>query len=214
MKENEITQEERVELNNLRDIVSAKWEDQQFRRNITKLKSSIGKVVKNQRGIYGNYATLDAVFDAANPHLEECGFYITQKSSMTEDGISIKTILTDAQTGLSEVTNMAGKVPDLSNMHKLGSCITYLRRYSLLLALNIAPEDDDGNATVPGLPKASQGPLLKPEDYVIPAGKFKGKAIKDVSKDDLLNYCKFMTKDGKPKGWAADFVDNAREYLK
>lgn len=58
-----------------------------------------------------------------------------------------------------------------------GSSLTYCRRYSLLMALGLATEDDDG---------ASLSEMTKEEaeKFVLPFGKYKGKLILDLIKDE------------------------------
>ena len=48
---------------------------------------------------------------------------------------------------------------DRQNAQGHGSALTYARRYSLMAACGIAPEDDDGNA-------ASKAPASKPPEMV------------------------------------------------
>lgn len=57
-----------------------------------------------------------------------------------------------------------------------GSSLTYCRRYSLLMALGLATEDDDG---------ASLNEMTKEdaENFVISFGKFKGKKLLDLIKE-------------------------------
>ena len=45
-------------------------------------------------------------------------------------------------------------IPAQADPQKLGSLITYLKRYSLQAMLGIATEDDDGNSAMPSSPKA------------------------------------------------------------
>lgn len=58
-----------------------------------------------------------------------------------------------------------------------GSALTYARRYSLCLAFGLATEDDDG---------ASLSEMTKEEaeKFVLPFGKYKGKLILDLIKDE------------------------------
>lgn len=58
-----------------------------------------------------------------------------------------------------------------------GSSLTYCRRYSLLMALGLATEDDDG---------ASLSEMTKEqaEKYVIDFGKYKGKSLNELIKDN------------------------------
>lgn len=52
-----------------------------------------------------------------------------------------------------------------------------------------------------------------PSEYIIPIGKFRGKTFSQISKDELVSYCQFMTKDKVPEGPMKIFIDNARLFL-
>ena len=52
--------------------------------------------------------------------------------------------ISDISTG--EFLEASIKLPELNDMQKLGSAITYARRYTLGSLLAMAAEDDDGNS--------------------------------------------------------------------
>lgn len=62
-------------------------------------------------------------------------------------------------------------------VQQYGSSLTYCRRYSLCLAFGLAMEDDDG---------ASLSEMTKEEaeKYIVPFGKYKGKLLLDLVKDE------------------------------
>ena len=62
-------------------------------------------------------------------------------------------------------------------VQEYGSSLTYCRRYSLLMALGLATEDDDGASL-------TQEPTQEEADnYVLPFGKYKGKKLNEVPTD-------------------------------
>lgn len=64
-------------------------------------------------------------------------------------------------------------------VQEYGSSLTYCRRYSLLMALGLATEDDDGASL-------NQEPTKEEADnYVIDFGKHKGKKLNEVPKEYL-----------------------------
>jgi uncharacterized protein (DUF3820 family) len=64
-------------------------------------------------------------------------------------------------------------------VQEYGSSLTYCRRYSLLMALGLATEDDDGASL-------TQEPTKEEADnYVIDFGKHKGKKLNEVPKEYL-----------------------------
>lgn len=72
-------------------------------------------------------------------------------------------------------------------VQEYGSSLTYCRRYSLLMALGLATEDDDGaSLTITKTPTKEEA-----EELTITFGKYKGKLLKDLINEDM-NYVKWM----------------------
>ena len=64
-------------------------------------------------------------------------------------------------------------------VQEYGSSLTYCRRYSLLMALGLATEDDDGASLTQKEPTKEDA-----ENYVINFGKYKGQKLAEVVKND------------------------------
>lgn len=89
---------------------------------------------------YG-YATLPAILRKIRPTLKECGLIVVQS-------VTVNSVVTSVRFG-QEVVLCEVALTDSPDMQKMGSAITYARRYGLTCALGIAPdEDDDGASTV------------------------------------------------------------------
>lgn len=91
------------------------------------------------------YADLSACIEAVIDSLNKNGIGLMQFSHESESGVTIETIFVHT----SGETMSAGKlhVPaSKQDPQGYGSALTYARRYSLMAACGIAPEDDDGNA--------------------------------------------------------------------
>lgn len=91
------------------------------------------------------YADLSACVEAVIDGLSANGIFLSQPQHECADGVIVETIF------LHESGEMfsAGKlhVPAAKqDPQGYGSALTYARRYSLMAACGIAPEDDDGNA--------------------------------------------------------------------
>jgi len=107
-----------------------------------------------------NYASLGNILDAIEPVLEKHGFYVR---SVVRDNCLI-TQICELETGNTNLESTF-KLPELNDIQKIGSAITYARRYNLVAMLNLNIEDDDdGNATKPE-PKKVEPPKTqtKPE---------------------------------------------------
>lgn len=103
---------------------------------------------KDTKGFNYKYATLDQLLDIIRPVYSKHGLFVSQRE-LTIDGkpcLETKTHLGEQTTdpGLVEITAPKGK--DLSDKQVYGSALTYSRRYSLLAAVGVFPqnEDDDG----------------------------------------------------------------------
>jgi hypothetical protein len=92
---------------------------------------------------------IEAVIDALNNH----GFALMQKTHDCDNGVKVETIFMH-QDG-EQISGGVITVPaDRQNAQGYGSALTYARRYSLMAACGIAPEDDDGNAATKPTPQA------------------------------------------------------------
>jgi hypothetical protein len=77
------------------------------------------------------------------PLLKKHKLVITQPLSCLDGRPAIRTILHCADTEDELMDTVI--LPDLDDPQKMGSCITYYRRYSLQSLLGLQAEDDDGN---------------------------------------------------------------------
>lgn len=127
------------------------------------------------------YADLSACVEAVIGGLNEHGIALIQQTHDCEHGVAVETIF------LHESGEMlsAGKfsVPATKqDAQGYGSALTYARRYSLMAACGIAPEDDDGNAA--SRPKVD-APVVKvantPKEAQGEANNAKAPALVDAS---------------------------------
>jgi hypothetical protein len=91
---------------------------------------------------------VEAVIDALNDN----GIFLLQKTFECADGVIVETIFVHESGEMLE----CGLLHFPATKHDpqgYASALTYARRYSLMAACGIAPEDDDGNATVKREPK-------------------------------------------------------------
>jgi hypothetical protein len=100
---------------------------------------------KNNPHFRSKYADLGACLDAVDDALLEQGIALAQETDKCDDGVMVRTVL----------IHESGERMDFGWLHVpaskhdaqgYGSALTYARRYSLMAACGIAPEDDDGNA--------------------------------------------------------------------
>ena len=104
------------------------------------------------------YADLGACIEAVDDSFLANGIVMYQETFEDQSGVTVETVL------LHESGEMirCGKlhVPAAKqDPQGYGSALTYARRYSLMAACGIAPEDDDGNAASKASPKREQEKL-------------------------------------------------------
>ena len=94
------------------------------------------------------YMSLDAIVKTLGPLLDEHGLLVYHGSM---DG-SVITNVVDVETG--EGITSAFKLPEITDIQKLGAAVTYAKRYNLGQLFNIVTdEDDDGNTAPKYVPK-------------------------------------------------------------
>ena len=91
------------------------------------------------------YADMASVRDAVNGPLSSHGIAYVQAPATTADGVTVETRLIHSSG--QWLASVVGAAPKAYDPQSIGSAITYLRRYSLMAMVGIAPEDDDGNAS-------------------------------------------------------------------
>lgn len=114
---------------------------------IVKARRQFGPALKDKSNPHfrSKYADLGACLDAVDEALLAQGIALTQETDRCDDGVLVRTVM----------LHESGERMDFGWLHVpaskqdaqgYGSALTYARRYSLMAACGIAPEDDDGNA--------------------------------------------------------------------
>ena len=125
---------------------------------LVKAQKEFGPALKSSSNPHfrSKYADLAACVEAVIEGLNNNGIALTQRVSPCENGVIVETVFIHES---GEIIN-CGQLHVPATKHDAqgyGSALTYARRYSLMAACGIAPEDDDGNAaskrpTAPAVP--------------------------------------------------------------
>jgi hypothetical protein len=91
------------------------------------------------------YADLAACIEAVDDAFLESGIVMYQETIENTEGVIVETILLH-ESGDSLRCGQLFVPAQKRDPQGFGSALTYARRYSLMAAVGIAPEDDDGNA--------------------------------------------------------------------
>jgi hypothetical protein len=114
---------------------------------LVKAQRAFGPALKTSANPHfkSRYADLAACVEAVIEGLNGAGIALIQQTHECDNGVTVETVFVHE----SGETFSAGKlhVPaSKQDAQGYGSALTYARRYSLMAACGIAPEDDDGNA--------------------------------------------------------------------
>jgi hypothetical protein len=116
---------------------------------LVKAQKEFGPALKNSKNPHfkSKYADLSACIEAVIDALNNNGIALVQQLSECDSGVIVETLFIHES---GEILN-CGKIHIPAVKHDaqgFGSALTYARRYSVMSACGIAPEDDDGNAAV------------------------------------------------------------------
>jgi hypothetical protein len=121
---------------------------------LVKAQKAFGPALKSNTNPHfrSKYADLSACVEAVIDALNDNGIALVQQTHECEGGVMVETVFIHE----SGETLSSGKLHVPASKHDAqgyGSALTYARRYSLMAACGIAPEDDDGNAATQSAPK-------------------------------------------------------------
>jgi hypothetical protein len=121
---------------------------------LVKAQKAFGPALKTSSNPHfkSRYADLAACVEAVMGGLNDNGIALIQQTHECESGVMVETVFVHE----SGETYSAGKLHVPAVKHDAqgyGSALTYARRYSLMAACGIAPEDDDGNMASRAKPK-------------------------------------------------------------
>ena len=112
-----------------------------------KAKKSFGPALKDKNNPHfkSKYADLGACLEAVEGALLDNGIAILQDTFEDSTGVTVETVLLH-ESGEERRCGKLHVPAAKQDPQGYGSALTYARRYSLMTACGIAPEDDDGNA--------------------------------------------------------------------
>ena len=118
------------------------------------LKTSTNPHFKNR------YADLSACVEAVIDALNNNGIALIQQTHDDSTGVTVETMFLH-ESGETLSSGRLHVPASKQDPQGYGSALTYARRYSLMAACGIAPEDDDGNAASKPRPKVDYLSAIK-----------------------------------------------------
>jgi hypothetical protein len=127
---------------------------------LVKAQKAFGPALKSSTNPHfkSRYADLAACVEAVIEGLNSAGIALVQRTSLDDSGVTVETVFVHESGEMLECGKL--HVPAIKHDPQgYGSALTYARRYSLMAACGIAPEDDDGNAGSRQPPKLTEATM-------------------------------------------------------
>jgi hypothetical protein len=134
---------------------------------LVKAQKQFGPALKSSTNPHfkSKYADLAACVEAVIEALNANGIALMQQTRDCPDGVTVETVFIHESGEV--ISNGPLHVPAAKHDPQgYGSALTYARRYSLMAACGIAPEDDDGNAASARKPGSDAKPMSGVEHLV------------------------------------------------
>jgi hypothetical protein len=162
-------------------------------KRILEVKKQIGTLSKNAKNPFfkSQYLDLNDLLNSVEPLLHEQGLILLQP--LRDNKVWSQII--DGESG-TVIADSYLDLPIITDPQKIGSCITYFRRYTLKSLLSISEVDDDGNKASTPEPVRKLKPTVKQLDSA--------KAKLKAGEPDVINKMKSIF----------DIDENQIEYIK
>lgn len=175
---------------------------------LVKAQKAFGPALKTHTNpaFRSKYADLSACVEAVMDALNDNGIAMIQQTRQDDTGVTVETMFLH-ESGESISSGPLHVPASKQDPQGYGSALTYARRYSLMAACGIAPEDDDGNAA-----SNSRKPSAKPDPKPEPAVDMSPKAraariVAGVAGGDAVNAAAAMA------GWDDHLRDSVWALL-
>jgi hypothetical protein len=160
---------------------------------------------KNNPHFKSKYADLSAVVEAIKPALTKHGLFFVQQTHEQEGGVCVETVVCHS-SGESMPLGKLFVPASKQDAQGYGSALTYARRYSLMTAFGVCPEDDDGNAASKPAPKDEVALIDETQRSEL-------QALIEATASDIVAFCKFYKVGSLPELPVSKFA-HAQKSLK
>lgn len=150
-------------------------------KKLLKVQKEMGTLSKNSTNPFfkSEYLNLNDLLDNVTPLLNQHGLVLIQPIENNE----VKSVILDGESG-NIVAESGMVLPNITDPQKIGSCVTYFRRYTLKSLLAISETDDDANLAS----KKVELPITK-KDKITPA------KLKSALSNDNLEALRTLVKN-------------------
>ena len=127
-------------------------------KKLFEAKKEIGKISKDSTNPFfkSKYFDINGLLEHVEPIMQKHGLLLLQPISSD----CVHTEIVDIEEPSTRIESYI-KLPNIQDPQKLGSAITYYRRYTLQSLLGLQAEDDDGNSAKKQLEKEKKQHSIK-----------------------------------------------------
>ena len=110
-------------------------------KKLLEVQKEVGAISKDSKNPFfkSKYFDINQLIEHVQPVLNKHGLVLIQPIKSGK----VESVLVDVESG--DEIDSSLQLPELNDPQKLGSCITYYRRYTLASLLGLQAEDDDAN---------------------------------------------------------------------
>lgn len=114
-------------------------------KKLLNVQKKVGAISKDSKNPYfkSNYFDINKLLHELKPILNEEGIVLLQPLTVIDGRTGIETMVIDHESG--EHILKTTVIPENTDPQKMGSAITYFRRYALQSFFALQAEDDDAN---------------------------------------------------------------------
>jgi len=143
---------------------------------LVKAQREFGPALKSSTNPHfrSKYADLAACIEAVIGSLNNQGIYLMQLTEEHEGGVKVSTVFIH-ESGEQMSGGSLFMPATKQDAQGFGSALSYARRYSLMAACGIAPEDDDGNQATKSAPVAQPIKAVPKAQETPPPKKMEGR---------------------------------------
>ena len=118
-------------------------------KQLLEVQKEVGAISKDSKNPFfkSKYFDINKLIEVVNPVLSKHGLVLLQP--IEDNKVYSKIFDANAEKGEKLCVESSLELPNLTDPQKIGSAISYYRRYTLSSLLGLQAEDNDGNALKP-----------------------------------------------------------------
>jgi hypothetical protein len=189
---------EPIRVTDFPQIIDMSSPEMKFREAFAKAKKAFKPVIATEDNpfFHSKYASLATYHHAVDEALLANGFTLHQVFDADTTGNYLITKLCHLG-GFTEVSKIRILSKDDSDPQKMGSAVTYFRRYALAAILGIPVEDDDGNTAAKT--DTQGGSNVSGKEFRFKFGKYNGKSFAEIPIKELISYIQWLSQKDHDK---------------